>query len=425
MALEDYRSDMERCGRCSYCKWMPLAQIKSVRFAQVCPSISAGNFHSYSAGGRFVAGLSLMDGRIEYSDRLLEIVYKCQVCGACDVSCKVCRDLEPLEVNLELRARCVEDGQFLPEHSVMIESLRKEDNPLEKLKADRGKWADGFDVKDLNKEKAEVLFHAGCRYSYDEDLMPTARDALSLLKEAGVDVGIMGGEEVCCGGRAYEMGYQGELTKYAEHNIDMWNGLGVKEVVTPCGDCYGAFKFHYPRLEREMNFEVYHITEYLDRLIKGGKLKLKKKVSTKVTYHDPCHLGRLGEAFTPWKGVQKKVRGQIVVHEPRKVFKRGGRGVFEAPREVIRSIPGLELAEMERIKEYAWCCGAGGGVKEAYPEFALWTANERIEEAKATTGAEVLVTACPWCMRNFKDAIKESGDRIEVMDIIELVKQAI
>lgn len=173
-----------------------------------------------------------------------------------------------------------------------------------------------------------------------------------------------------------------------------------------------------------MNFEVLHITEYLDLLIKGGKIKPIKKVPLKVTYHDPCHLGRLSEPYLPWVGVERKVLGQIVIKDPPKEFRRGTNGIYEPPRAVLQSIPGVELVEMERIKEYAWCCGAGGGVKEAYPDFALWTAKERVEEAKAT-GAEALVTACPWCERNFRDALGQNGDKMKLYDVVELLLEAL
>jgi Fe-S oxidoreductase len=383
-----------------------------------------GNFHAYSAGGKMIAALALLDGRIDYTDKLVEIIYQCQMDGACDVSCKVNRDMDPLEVMLELRAKCVEEGQVLPAHMVMIESLKSDDNTLGEPKAERGKWAEGLDVKDIAKGKADVLYFAGCRYSFDQDLRKITRDALSLLKKAGVDVGISGKEEACCGGRAFEIGYRGELTKYAEHNMETWNAAGVRTVVTPCSDCYGAFKFHYPRLGKEMNFEVLHITEYLDRLIKEGSLKPTNKVPMQVTYHDPCHLGRLSEPYIPWEGVERKVLGQVIVKDPPKDYRRGTNGIYEPPRDVLRSIPGLELVEMERTKEYAWCCGAGGGVKEAYPEFALSTADERIEEAMAT-GAEALVTSCSWCERNFRDALERSGANIKLYDTVELLIEAL
>ncbi len=291
-----------------------------------------------------------------------------------------------------------------------------------KPKAERGKWAEGLEVKNLAEESAEVVFHAGCRFSYDEEQWKVARTAVTLLKNAGVDVGIMGKDENCCGGRAYDMGYRGEFTKYAESNIESWTTAGVKTVVTSCSDCYHAFKRLYPELGSK--FEVLHTVEFIDRLIKEGKIKLTKAVPIKVTYHDPCHLGRRGEPYVPWNGVEKKIRGQIVVHEPRKPRYNGANGVYEPPRDVLKSIPGLELVEMERTREYAWCCGSGGGVREAYPDFSSWTAGERIEEAKATA-AEAIVTACSWCERNFMDAINSNSDRMKVYDIVELVQQAI
>lgn len=420
MALQDYVNDMQRCSRCSLCKWPPLAQIKSWRFSNVCPSMAWGNFHSYSAGGSFITALALLEGRIDYSDKLLEIVYQCQMDGACDVSCKVNRDLEPLEAMLELRAKCVADGQLLPAHMAVMESLRSDDNTLGEAKAERGRWAEGLDVKDT----ADVLYFAGCRFSFDQDLWEAARGAVNLLRTAGVDVCISGREEACCGGRAYEMGYQGELTKYAEHNIEAWRAAGVRTVVTSCSDCYGTFRYLYPKIGKTTDIEVLHITEYLNRLLDEGKLSPTKEVPLRVTYHDPCHLGRLSEPYAPWDGEEKKVLGQVNVTDPPKEYRRGANGVYRAPRDLLNSIPGVELVEMERIKEYAWCCGAGGGVREAYPEFAMWTAKERIEEAMAT-GADALVTACPWCERNFGDALEQDRGKMKVLDIVTLLLEAV
>jgi Fe-S oxidoreductase len=167
-----------------------------------------------------------------------------------------------------------------------------------------------------------------------------------------------------------------------------------------------------------------HIAEYVARLLKEGRIKLHKKIPMKVTYHDPCHLGRLGEPYIHWKGVEKKVMGQLIVHDPPKEYRRGTFGIYQPPRDVLTSIPGLRLVEMNRIKEYTWCCGAGGGVKDAFPDFALFTARERIKEAKST-GAEAMVTACPWCQRNFRDAVEQYGDSLKIYDIMELVQEAL
>jgi Fe-S oxidoreductase len=424
MALEDYRGNMQRCTRCSYCKWVLWDHLKSWRFAKGCPSIGYNNFQSYSASGRLAVALSLLDGMINYTDGVLDIVYQCQMCGACDVACKICRyDMEPLATLHELRARLVEDGQLLPMHMFIIDNLKKEDTMITgKVKADRGKWAEGLNIKDLTKEKAEVAFHAGCRLSYDEELSKVAKAAVTLFKNAGVDIGIMGKEENCCGGRAYEIGYKGEFSKYATNNIEAWTNAGVRTVVTSCSDGYWAFKRLYP--EVGCKIEILHTVELIERLIKEGKLKFTKTIPKIVTYHDPCHLGRQGEPYIPWKGVEKRIYGQMLVHEPKKPRFNGVYGIYDPPRTILNSIPGLELVEMERIRENAWCCGAGGGVIDTYPDLCSWTVTERIEEARAT-GAEAIVTACPWCERNFIDAIEKSDIKMEVYDIMEVVQQAI
>jgi Fe-S oxidoreductase len=423
VALEDYRADMERCSQCSYCKWIPLDHVKSWRFAKGCPSIAYNNFLSYSARGRFAVALSLINGQSTYTDRVVDIVYKCTTCGSCDVADKICRyNLEPLEMIHELKFRLVDDGQVLPELQAVIEHLRQQDNMMMEPRTGHGDWAKGLDVKRVADEPAEVLFHAGCRFSYDKQLKESARTAVTLFKNAGIDIGIMGVDEPCCGGRAYDMGYQDEFVRSAEKTAKTWQAAGIKTVVTSCADCYHTFSRLYPPLG--INFEVFHTVQYLDRLIREGKIKFSKSLPMRVTYHDPCHLGRQGEPYVPWQGREKKVKNQIVVYEPRRPRYNGAWGVYDPPRDVLRSIPGLELVEMERIKEYAWCCGAGGGVREAYPDFSGWTATERIEEAKST-GAGALVSACGWCERNFLDAIKATGDKIEVYDIVDLVRKAI
>jgi Fe-S oxidoreductase len=393
-------------------------------FMTGCPSAARYHFHAYSSGGKFNLALSMMKGRTDYTDGYLDAIFRCQMDGSCDVSCKAWSDLEPLQCMQELRIKCVQDGQVLPEHMFTIEGLKKEDNMMQGLKADRGKWADGLAVKDLTKEKAEVAYRAGCRYSFDSELWPVVRGGLKLLMDAGVDVGIWGRDEVCCGGRAYSLGFAGELTKYADHNTEALKAAGVKTLVTPCSDCYQHYKILYDKIGKKPEVEILHITEYLHRLIKEGTIKLTKQVPLTVTYHDPCHLGRLAEPWIHWKGKEVKVLNQMIVHDPPKKYRRGANGVYDIPREILKSIPGLKLVEMYRIRESSWCCGAGGGVKDAYPDFAIWTGAERLKEAKAV-GAKAIVSACPWCTRNFVDTVRETGEKIEVYDIIEIVQKAV
>ena len=150
-------------------------------------------------------------------------------------------------------------------------------------------------------------------------------------------------------------------------------------------------------------------------------VKPQKKQDIKLTYHDPCHLGRKGEEIEPWKGEWKLTGQHIYEPVPEKPWKIGRGGCYDPPRNVIRAVPGVELVEMERIREYAWCCGASGGVWEAFPKFAGWSALERIEEAKAC-GAEGLVTACGWCEANFKEALEDAGEEFQVFDVVDLLE---
>jgi Fe-S oxidoreductase len=423
MALEDYRDDCTDCSRCSYCKWIPLDHIKSARFARACPSIEYCGFQAYSLGGRLSVALSLLEGRIGYNDELKNIVWECQLDGACDVSDKICRyNIRGLEVMREMRFKLVEEGQTLPRHKPYIDSLHKEKNMMLKPRGERGKWAEGLDVKKLTEEKATVVFHAGCRYSYDRGLQKRARTAVTLLRDAGVDIGIMGENESCCGGRAYQWGYRKELNALAKKNARAWTAAGVKTVVTACAEGYHTFKRVYPELG--FTFEVLHVSEYIERLVKKGKIKPRRNVPLTVTYHDPCHLGRLGEPYVPWQGKRNKIYGQVPVWKPSRPRYTGAFGVYDAPRNVLKSIPGVTLVEMERIREYAWCCGAGGGVLEAYPDFAAWTAADRLAEAKAT-GAEALVSACPWCETNLADTVKDRDGKIKVYDIVDVVRMAL
>jgi Fe-S oxidoreductase len=398
-----------------------MQRVNGFQYANVCPSIAKYDFHSYSGGGRLNIAAAMLKNRFNYTDKLLHIVYNCQLCGACGVSCNYAMDMEVLEPINEFRIKCVEDGKTNPALDKVIAGLRKQGSMVP-AKGKRGDWASGLNLKDATKEKVDVLYHVGCQTSYNNDMWKLAKATVKILQKAGVDFGIGYENETCCGGRAYQMGYKQDFLNQARKNMELIRKSGSKILVTGCADCYNAFKVLYDKYDLKGDLEVLHISEYIDKLMKDGKLKPRKKVDLVVTYHDPCRLGRLGEPWIHWKG--KKIPGEKFVFDPPKEYRRGTNGVYEPPREVLRSIPGVKLTEMVRIKEYAWCCGAGGGVNESNHEFALWTAKERIEEAEST-GAEAIVTVCPWCEKTFNEAIKESGSSLKVYDIVEIVEKAI
>ncbi len=421
MALEDYRGDMEMCCRCSTCKFIPMQQIAGDQYVNVCPSIARYNFHSYSGGGRLNIALSMLKGSIKYTDRLLDIVYNCQLCGACGVSCNYAMDMEVIEPITEFRMKCIADGQTNPSLEKSFVRLNTTGSMIPQA-GQRGEWAIDLHLRDANREKVDVLFHAGCLTSANKGMHKLAADTIRIIQNSGVDIGSFGDSELCCGGRVYQMGYRKAFIDQAQKFMAQVEKADIKTLVTGCAHCYQAFKVLYDRFHLRGGLQVLHTTEYLTQLIQDGTIKPNKQIYLNVTYHDPCRLGRLGEAWVHWEG--KKIPGHRFMFDPPKTYRKGTFGVYEAPRHILTSIPGIKLTEMVRIKEYAWCCGAGGGVLESNPEFAAWTARERIDEARST-GAEALVTSCPWCEMTFKQELTRSKLDFKVYDVIEILASAL
>ena len=421
MSLEQYQGDMNMCCRCSACKWIPMQRISGHDYANVCPSISRFNFHSYSGGGRMNIGAAALKNGFNYTPRLLDIVYNCQMCGACGVSCNYAMDMNVMEPIYEFRMQCVEDGKTHPALDQAIAGLRKTDSVFPPS-GKRGDWAQGLGLKDAAQDKVDTLLYVGDITSYDPELQKLARATARILQKAGVNFGIAGDAEVSCGDRAYQMGYREDFLRLARKNMDYIRKHGIRTVITADAESYHAYKVLYDKYQLRGELRVLHITELLQQLLQAGKLKLKQAVNLAVTYHDPCHLGRLGEPWVHWQG--QKVPGDRFVFDPPRPYRRGTNGVYDAPRAVLDGLPGVQLTEMTRIKEYAWCCGSGGGVGRSNPEFAQWTAAERIEEAEST-GTEAIVTTCPWCQKLFNKTIQASGSRMRVYDIVELVEQAL
>ncbi|MFH1003583.1 MAG: heterodisulfide reductase-related iron-sulfur binding cluster, partial [Chloroflexota bacterium] len=356
-------------------------------------------------------------GKLDFTPRLLDVIYKCTMGGACDTMCKRNIDLEVIDTLAELRAECYRRGKTLPRHDELVASTREKDNPWGVPRESKFSWREGVKIKDITREKAEVLFFASCS-PQDERVRAVPRAAVALLQRGGVDVGILGRQERCCGFLAHQVGERQVAVDLIKENIATFNKLGIRTLVTACAACFGAFRAVYPAYGR-LNFEVKHISQVLDELLQAGSLSFRRPLDMKVTYHDPCHLGRMSEPYVAWEGT----RGDYGRQSPPKELRRGTHGIYQPPRSVLQSIPGLELAEMERVRENAWCCGSGGGVKTACPDFARWTAGERLEEA-GTTGAAALVTACPHCEINFKDTIEENNNPIRVYDLVELALEA-
>lgn len=416
MGLEKYRRDILCCTRCGFCKVISTQKLRSWKYAKACPIHGRFGFDAYSAQGMLYIAEAILDGTLGYTEKLREIVYSCTTCGYCDYACKwVHANAEVLDIILELRAELVEKGFGpLPQHKIVAENVFKSGNIYGKPHAER--FSRVPEIKPL--DKADILYFVGCTTAY---LKPEiAQATIRILKAAGLDFTTLWDREYCCGAVLWRTGMRDKAIELIRHNVDAIEKSGAHTLLVSCAHCYGTFKREYPKVVGKLGVDVVHVSELIRELLRSGKLKLTKRLDLKVTYHDPCLLGRLGETYVPWEGEIK----MLGVREPPKTWLFGSKGIYDQPREILRAIPGLELIEMERIREYAWCCGAGGGVLEAIPDLALWIARERVKEAR-DTAAEAIVSCCPRCALNFERAISSFGETLAYYDLTELVAKAL
>jgi heterodisulfide reductase subunit D len=286
----------------------------------------------------------------------------------------------------KLRADLVERGFANENAARLAKNVEKEHNPYGELHSERFSKVKS-DKKEKERVNPEVVYFVGCTSSYRNPEIAEA--VLKILDKANVNYTILD-DEWCCGSPILRTGYKKETEEVMKHNQSAINSLKAKTIITSCAGCCKTLKQDYPAQGFPLDAEVLHASEYIQRLIDDKKIKLDKRVEKLVTYHDPCHLGRHSE-------------------------------IYDAPRNLLEQIPGVELVEMEFNRENAHCCGSGGGMEATYPEIANAAGSRRIEEAKET-GAEILITACPFCKRQL---IKVSGNGIKICDITELIAQNI
>lgn len=426
MAIERLRAfedEMKTCFRCSLCKMVPLPVITDARFAEGCPANREYHAHGYSGSGKSIMALSLLEGRITADEALAEVTFACTTCGLCDVACKFIMDSERQVVNIALREHLVDEGLARPAHRTALDRLSRGSGDGAGVASYR-KWAAASNLALMPGSSADVLLLPGLTVEGADEVMGTSAKLAGLLFRAGVDAGVLEGGPIDTGLSAYWTGHRELFVGTAGRLAEQMNGLDVGTVVAVSGADLGILRSVYPEYGIALKPEVLHATEYLDRLIAAGKLKLPRTVRTTVTYHDPCYLGRRSEPPHEWQGELRMTHGVMTYYHPPKPINRGVNGVFEAPRRVLASIRGVDLVEMHRIREYAFCCGGGGGVPEAYPKLAGHTALHRIEEARAT-GAGRLVTACHNCRRNLTAAQSATPEAVlPVMDVIDLVYEA-
>lgn len=322
-----------------------------------------------------------------------EEIWRCTTCGKCPQKCP--RDVKQIDNMVAIRRMATGYGVF-PEAVKPVRSasagLTSDGNPFGKDRAERADWAKDLSVKTF-KEGMEILYFPGCYLSYDSRLKKVAAATANILNKAGVNFGILGSKENCCGESIRKTGNEAVFKRLAKENIKTFIDNGVKKILVSSPHCYHTFKNEYP--EFQVNFEIVHITQYLFELINEGRLQINKEYNKKITYHDPCYLGR---------------------HN----------GIYDEPRDILKKIPGLELKEMSESREESLCCGMGGGRIWMETPKSDRFANLRLEEA-VEGGVQELVTSCPYCITNFEDSrlVLNYDDAIQVKDITEILQEVI
>jgi Fe-S oxidoreductase len=361
----------KRCYQCGLCD-------------AVCPWNRVRNFSMRKI---------VREAQFGFTEIETEEMWLCTTCGRCPEKCP--RDVRQIESGTALRRIATDYGVF-PESvkpvRTAIGALTGQGNPLGEDRNKRADWAEGLSVKTFT-EDMDLLYFPGCYPSYDPRLKKVARATADILKRAGVDFGILGQAENCCGESIRKTGDEALFKRLARENIKSFVDHGVKKILVSSPHCYHTFKREYP--EFMVNFEVIHMAQYLCELIDDGRIKLSGEYGKKATYHDPCYLGR---------------------HN----------GIFDEPREVLKRVPGLELNEMPDCREESLCCGGGGGRIWMETKKGERFSDLRIEQAM-DVGAQALITACPYCITMLEDSrvTMDADERIEIKDITEIIQEVI
>ena len=277
--LEDYRDSIWGCARCNWCQNHWGWNVKSAEYSEVCPAFHEYRIFPYSGMGKMHIARALLEGDFDYEDapELAAFVYTCTTCGACEMNCQRMQDKEPLQVNETLRAQLVRDGIGpMPEHRNLIKSVKNYDNPWMQPRSQRDRWARRLQLKDANKEKVETLFFVGCTSAFDNTQWRVAQHTAQLLLKGGVDLGILGKEELCCGSPVARIGDRDTFMALAARTIEKLNSTGAREIVTFCPGCYRALTHDYPEIPGvpALTARVYHSSQMFARLIGEGKLNL-------------------------------------------------------------------------------------------------------------------------------------------------------
>lgn len=380
------RDIVHRCFRCGYCKFDGSYQNFN------CPSFRKYQLDTYTAGGRMWLARGWLNNDLESSKNYGKIFFSCATCGNCEERCPFDFSDSLLDSLEDAKAELIKEGLIPPSVRDYLEAVGKHGNPYEKPQRERGEWTEGTEIQLYSDQ--EFLLYVGDVASYDEYGKDMAESVGTLLNRIGLSFGILGDRETSDGNDVKACGERGLFEELAEKNIQSFKNAGVEKIITISPHAYNAFVNDYPNLE---NIEVKHFTQVLANQMKEENIPISG-YNAKVTYHDPCYLGRHNK-------------------------------VYASPREILEGISGLDFIEMRRSREDSLCCGGGGAnvftdVLESSGENS--PSRIRVREA-LDTGAEILAVACPSCYTMLKDAVKAEGaeEEIKIMDLSEIVHAAV
>ncbi len=383
MDKKSYYTGLEQeaaiCGRCGYCR-------------DVCPAYEVGGWETFSPRGKIALVQSAAEG--EPPQKLVDRVYQCTLCGACREACHV--NIDTRQMWLDLRARLAAAGRAPEAMSLLRGAVLDKGNISGEDQANRVLWAENLDMpaSDLHgREQMDVLYLLGCVSALFPAAYAIPQAFVQVLERSGVSYTTAGPEEVCCGFPLLAAGMGGDMATLAGKNLALIERLNPAAIVTTCPSCLHTFQHEYPKmLNRPLPAPIMHSSQYLLRLVREGKLKFRGS-DIKVTYHDPCDLGR-------------------------------NNGIFDEPRAVLAAIPGLELVEMERNRENSLCCGGGGNLEMADKDLAGGISELKVRMIQET-GAQTVVTGCQQCKRTITAAGRKAKLRVRVQDLSEIVLAAL
>ena len=320
-----------------------------------------------------------------------EEIWACTTCGACDTVCPVW--VKHIDKIVDLRRNLVEQS-IIPETAMgALRNIESRGHPWRGTTLNRTDWARGLDIKTLTKDsKVDILYWVGCTEALEERSVKVTQSLAKLMKQAGLNFGILGAEESCCGDPARRLGNEYLFQMQAQMNIEVIKRYNIKKIVTACPHCYNTIKNEYPQFGG--NFEVIHHTELIAGLLKESKIKVTRGGYGSITYHDSCYLGRYND-------------------------------IYQQPRQILKYLPDVNLIEMENNKKRGFCCGGGGGRLWMEERIGQRVSEARIDQVIASK-AQLVATACPYCLQMFDDAIKvkQKEETLKVKDIAELIAES-